>query len=194
MSPHPAKALLKAWPELEGARAISLLMQMPDSPVHCIQLCQMLSCPDASLLQSLADEAADHIDEEDSPSPTPRIDIRAHIHLVYDQGIPLTDIKTVRDIYRRLNRLISQKAHCQSENVDHSAIDTEICALKRYLSQCLRPGGIIRNSLPEQKKAYDTLAKSIRLVLNKARATDPEAYHYLKTHLKMGNHFTWIRD
>ena len=164
----------------DGAKALALLMRNPNTPLHCISLTHLISPPDIMITPC------------DDALPDPGDCLRK---------IPLSDHKTIKDIYKRLNHLIDTKSVlitlCQNEdNILYtkqlSDIDTEMSALKHYLGQCLRPGGYIRNFPDEERKASQRISLAIKRLLNRNAEQYPEAVAYLTKHLKMGLYFQYL--
>ena len=173
--------LISANRDKDGAKAIALLLRNPNTPLHCISLTHLISPPDF-LGKISCDESL----------PEPGDCLRK---------IPYSDQKTISDIYKRLNYLIGAKSvllnlHPLADNPiatkQLSDIDSEFCALKRYLGQCLRPGGYIRNFPDDERKASQRISVAIKRLLQRNAEQYPEAVAYLTKHLKMGLYFQYL--
>ncbi|PKN79669.1 MAG: hypothetical protein CVU48_04520 [Candidatus Cloacimonetes bacterium HGW-Cloacimonetes-1] len=169
--------LINAYPDSEGAKALRVLTRQPNTDIHCINLTHFIDPPDYSSLNEL-------LSCELSPEINPFEAI---------SQIPMTDHQAIREIYSRLNHLLRQKAEILGfdPNATTDALDTEITALKRYVSQCLRPGGKIRNCNDEERRASQRISVAIKRLLQKAEADHPEAVAIVRNNLKMGLYFRY---
>ncbi|MDZ4121519.1 MAG: hypothetical protein U1C33_03810 [Candidatus Cloacimonadaceae bacterium] len=180
------KEMLKANPHAEGSKALALLVQYQGKKIDCIMLNFLTHPPDFSKIKryykELRDESETPVRLPEMPDPFSCLG-----------AITLCDHKTIREVYARLNKLIAIKATiiCStSPDSPHlQEVNTEINALKKYLSEVLRPGGAIKNYHPEQKKACQRISTAISRLLKKAQATHPEAVAIIRKNLKMGVFF-----
>ncbi len=211
---------LANYPNFEGAVALKLLLEKPDTPMEAINLAYATKQRKRSISLGTS--------------------------YLYHTPIPMTDEKTLHAVNKRLNALIAMQAemlkqesfapspaitdspssigakdsckesynantrmspsapeNCSISNVESglnvscsscstSAIDAEINALIRYRHQCVRPGGAIRNFSAEKNRAYDMVRNSINRVLKKAEADGHhEAVALIKASLKQGKMFKW---
>jgi len=103
-------------------------------------------------------------------------------------GIPLTDSKTLQDTKKRLNRLVELKAeYISNRGCENCPYDTEIAGLVRYLKECTKPNGSIKNHSDEIRRAYRRQYAAIRRLFAKAEADGlHDAVAIVKKQLKLG--------
>ena len=170
--------LISAYPDSGGARALQVLLRHPNQSIHSINLTHMIDPPDYTSLNSFSTlELAPEINPFEAISK-----------------IPMTDHQAVREVYNRMNSLVRQKADIQSlsDSVNTAAINAEISALKKYLSECQRPGGKIRNCNDDERKAYQRISVAVKRLLEKAENEHPEAVAIVRKNLSMGTYFRYL--
>jgi len=175
--------MLNANPHCEGAKALSVLIENSGSPIDCIKLNYLTDPPDFSFFERYIKEVI----EESSV----HIEIPAILNPFIRLGtVLLCDRKTIKDVYKRLNQLIAIKATLLSNpNPKLEEIETEISALKKYLSEVMRPGGAIKSYHPEQKRASQRISVAISRFLKKAEQEHPTAVAIIRQNLSMGSTF-----
>lgn len=178
--------MLQAYPNLEGAKALSILLFHSGQEIDCIKLNFMANPPDFSQIQRMIQ---DILGEQSLPSA--KTNLPNPFNCL--SPIMLCDRKTIRDVYKRLNQLIAIKASILCAPLPYPAklqsTEEEICALKKYLGEVLRPGGKIRCLQPEEKRASQRISVAIRRFLQKAEKEYPLAVRIIRQNLSMGNSF-----
>jgi hypothetical protein len=162
MKDKAIRVLNMAYPKHEGSKLLNLLSAEPNRPV-------LSTVIELALAQKITLSEAE----------------QGHYHPL---GIPLTDTRTLREIDHELKRLTELKAHYLGETgAEESPFDQEIAQLTGYRKECTKPGGGIRNSNEELRKAYRRQAAAIRRLLAKAeRDGHHEAVAEVKRTLKLG--------
>lgn len=183
----------KGLSQWEGSKALEVLRFHKNTPIYCIHLNNLMDAPNMDILSKTAEHMLLESDSEEDGlgSYVKSYNVMDYIHNAFSNGIPLSDTKTVRDVYRRINTLSEAKSIRISEEIDTSDIDIEIKALKKYLSETIRPGGVIKEYLPEEKKAYQRINKAISRYIKEAEKTDPIAASIIRKSLTQGRYFTW---
>lgn len=158
--------------EMWGVRVITALIQMPDKNVHCIALSHQVE-----------------------PAENRYLGPHGAEKLIQNlEKLPMTDVKTLREVDRELNRLISIKAELKSAGQDFSEQDREIEQLIKYRKECTRPNGTIKDFFCVENREYQRHRSAIKRLLDKAKKECPEAYYYVKSHLQMGIYFYWSSE
>lgn len=113
-----------------------------------------------------------------------------------EEKIPMTDAQTIAACHRELKTLIPLIA---------SALDLGSYALaerlfgafdkiRRYLMETTTPRGRIRFFPNAEQREYQRLLQAFRRILDLARREYPEAYYYIKQHVKTGATFAWLKE
>lgn len=98
------------------------------------------------------------------------------------RGIPMTDEKTLRAVWKRLRELGSELGEKLDAN-DISGLDElyqEQDKLEVYLSEVLKPGGKIRNFRGEERRLKESVSRSLRRAIKRFSSLDPELGAYLQ--------------
>lgn len=100
---------------------------------------------------------------------------------------PLTDIKTLKDISLRIQKLKRDIA----DNLNPEQAYKEIQALYKYRSESIMPGNKIKHFNPEIIKTFQALYQAISRLLTKLKDQNLQLYDYVISHLKTGMEFEW---
>jgi len=148
------------------------LQNYPEEPIHVLNLTHMIESPDYS-----------------------GFSFRQVQQLLLNQStIPQTDVVTLKQVDNELNRLIKLKAWRQSVEADCSDIDKTIQQLVSYRKETTRPNGTIKGFRSAVEREYQRHQKAIQRLLKKAKKDCPDAYAYIRNHLKSGIYFQWVTD
>jgi len=155
-----------------GVKIVYLLFPKPEERFHVCRMSQILDPPDYPAWQLE----------------------RLNRMLEHANGIPQTDYQTLRDIDKRLERLIATKAELMTAQLDYAYIDKETDALVDYRNETTRPNGNIKNFRQDVHREIQRHRKAFLRLLKAALIECPEAYYYLKAHVQTGLYYMWISD
>lgn len=167
MKRYTIQELTESYPQLEGAKILSLLIRHPNRPIM-------------STVMELALSTELNVDEAEN-------------QVYHPAAIAMTDQRTLREVDLRLLRLQELKAMYLADldkeiSPDHSnPYDTEIKQLMKYRKECTRPNGTPKSFQDEYRRAYRRQYAAIRRLLAKAEADGhDEAVAIVKRSLRLG--------
>ena len=172
MPMNNVSAFLQKHGKRRGTKIINVLQSMPNEPVHVLQLSHLIEPPEFGSY---------------SYGQVERLLLKA-------EELPQTDVKTLKQIDKEINRLVAMKANRMETGADCTDIITVLGQLVRYRDETTRPNGSIKNFRLEEGREYQRHQSAVKRLLKKAKRDCPEAYDYIRSHLKMGTYFTWISD
>jgi len=169
IKPHISD-FLQSHSDMWGSKIVFLLLSKPDEPIHVIRLSHTI----------------------DPPSyPTWQFD-RFRRTFENNCGIPQTDKQTLRDIDKRLIKLIAIKAELMVNELDFAEIETEMQTLIEYRKETTKPNGRIKSFRLETQKEVKRHRISFQRLLDKALVECPEAYCFFKKHVQTGTYYKWL--
>lgn len=153
--------------KLKGAKALNILISMPERPVFCKALSMAVTPIDSKYTVSQLE------------------------HLIRMQEvIPMTDIKALSEVRKYVNKQTIIKAELTSNGMDTAEVDRKIQLCSKYISETTKPMGIKKFDTDE-KLSYDSITASIRRLLVTAEVECPEAAYNINQHLTTGKYFVW---
>jgi len=158
----------KRW----GTKIVLALQKIPNEPVHVLQLSHLIEPPEYG---KFSFEQVERMIKK-------------------QEKIPQTDGTTLRQVNNEINRLVKMKANRLEMGVDCTDIITVLEQLVRYREETTRPNRSIKNFRLENGHEYQRHQSAVKRLLQKAKRKCPEAYHYIRSHLKMGTYFIWLSD
>lgn len=115
------------------------------------------------------------------------------ISLTYDytQDIPATDMRTLRDIHKRLNVIKEQKAIASCSG--NYALSDDLCDEEENLLKYVRKAMSETKLDDRARKDYHIVLDAIKRVIDKIRKKfkDDEVADYLQEHIKTGIYCYW---
>lgn len=168
---------------LRGARLLQLLITHPGRKHSALLLSGILSgiCSSCWLeLPASTEAGAESIPPVLQPS-----------FMIFEAAIPSTDPRTMKAVRQRLKDLEAQTKVGAKHPARQAALRKECRALKHYLSQVSAPNGNIRAFPGGDRKAYQSLARSLQRFLALIALSAPDLADYATQNLVMGRHFGW---
>jgi hypothetical protein len=163
----PVTEFLAQNSDLQGCKALALLMRKPGEPVWCKDLIMA-------------------INPVESPYTPEQV-----AHLTQSREvIPMTDKATLKQVRKELMKLYQLKAELQTADQPTTRLDHDIAACEKYIKDTTTPYGI-KSFITDDKAAYDSLSAALRRLVRKAEKECPEAACEIQKHLQTGRYCSW---
>jgi hypothetical protein len=113
---------------------------------------------------------------------------------IVEMNVPMTDPKALRDYIARYQELMRQCAADLELGHAREAEEKqrEMELIRRHIREVRDASGRIRNFPSSATKEYQRAFQNFRYLLAALQFEDPEVYHYLKRHVKMGAEPAWV--
>jgi hypothetical protein len=156
--------------DLWGSKLVVLLLSRPDEPFHVIRLSHFINPPDCQ---------GWHYEQ---------------FTRKYENccGILQTDTKTLKDIDKRLVKLIAVKAELVVNKLNFTEVETEMQNLLKYRKETTKTNGRIKNFRQEIQNEVQRHRIAFTRLLDKALVECPEAYYLFKQHVQKGKYYKWV--
>lgn len=168
------------------SRRLQELATNQDKPIHVTYLYNLYNQPHSEYRDVEETEEDEYVVDDFCYCSNPN----------WDLPIEITDMDTIKSVYKRRNQLVEALHIVQQQyNIARAEeLQEEIDALSKYLDECINRNGNIKMIVDAEKRDYFAVHKGLKDMVERVREIDPELGALCDRHLVYGMTPYWSSD